>query len=77
MAPPLWPILMEIEVSRYASYVRYLVLTMHSDGLFKRYVIALIRLCDGIHSCCILNLTIEQLIQNAVAPPQPLVPPWR
>jgi hypothetical protein len=40
MAPPLWPILMEIEVSRYASDVQYLILTMHSDGLFKRYVIA-------------------------------------
>jgi hypothetical protein len=49
---------MEIEVSRSAIYVRYLILTMHSDGLFKRYVIALSRLGDGTQSCCILNLTI-------------------
>jgi hypothetical protein len=39
MAPPLWPILMEIEVSFSGHDVLCLILMIHSDDSFRQYVV--------------------------------------
>lgn len=73
--PPLWPILMEIEVGL-TRHVPCLMLTMRSDGSFRQYVETFLSATykpDLFHPRSAASVTDKVV----AAPPQPNLPPWR
>jgi hypothetical protein len=80
MAPPLWPILMEIEVKRLhpreTKGPERIELTIDSDGSFRQYVLTI---CTTPPRPDTPGATPAVAVADAiaVAPPQPNIPPRR